>query len=106
MQATTAPATSPATQGDAQAGHRALQPGQARRAANSLVLVTAVGLIAVLAALVVWVLHWGRRLRQQDRWDGEPANGGQEPDPWVVSGQRLEEKPGDKEQPPSDEEAT
>lgn len=99
LHATSAPAT--------QAGHRPLPPEQARRAANSLVLVTAVGLIAVLAALIVWVVHWGRRLKQQDRWDHEPASREPGPDPWIVSGRRLDQKqePDQEGKPPSGEES-
>lgn len=75
-------------------------PHQAHPAAQSLVLVTVIGMLCVLAGLIVWVLHWGRRLRQQDGWraDADQAT----TDPWSEAAQRIRpaDEPEDRQERP------
>lgn len=65
----------------------ASQADGARHRAGLMLLLLAGALLAVFVAMLVWTMHWARRLRQPaQRPDDPPA---ESPDPWVQAGQRL-----------------
>jgi len=89
-QSPTTPVTCPSTR--PQATTAAGERNRSREAAGPLVAVVAIGLLAVMVALMVWVLHWGRRLRQigVSRSSNGP-HAEHDIDPWAEAGRRLKE---------------
>lgn len=64
---------------------------QSRSAAWSMAIVTTIGLLFLAALLSLWIMRWGRRLRQPDSLRQACDSGNAEQiDPWAEAGRRLQ----------------
>ena len=68
-----------------------------KQLAWQVVMIASVVLLLVMAALAIWVLQWGRRLKQRDSagpFHGQAA----EPDPWKAAAERMDVPPAEDEE--------
>jgi hypothetical protein len=65
-----------------------------KRLAWQVVMIASVVLVLAMAALALWVMHWGRQLKK--RGDGDAVGShAASPDPWKTAAERMDTPPAD-----------